>query len=507
MKRRSVQRAFENIRPDEEAKERMLRNILNSSEIPPAGKDKAIKMRKAWRFVLVAALIATLVGTVVVAEDLLRVPVKETAAFISNDGTIEFYLDINDEVIGEVIPEVKVVPHFFTGEEAKHVATVLFGDAEFYENDPSDLIVFSKDEIQQKIDRWKKYASEEALKDLFTENADDTEYITRALEVVNKFIYDYTKKYENAPSEIVHEPCRWAFRNSMEYMFPEEEWEKYDPSDKDFCEEIRVRVISNGVHYTFFAQQRDDETGRYNTFSAIIGRDISPYTIDKAIREAELCRTAEPTEEQLAAAKAKAESWLAQMQLGNWMVDECYVEFSGLGEKTEYRICVNAVPVFYGIPALRREQIAHVLDREEGKTYYYYTDANFEFAPNGELLFFHMYSPVDIVGSNYADQALSIDELMAIAKEKLVASSASNYGIYAALSNEIGCRITVRDVDYSLTRMTDEDTRDPFIYSLGASLSGDVEFYNMVSGQIVRVEENRVLLVLDAKNGDIVGRG
>ena len=30
MKRRSVQRAFENIRPDEEAKERMLRNILNS---------------------------------------------------------------------------------------------------------------------------------------------------------------------------------------------------------------------------------------------------------------------------------------------------------------------------------------------------------------------------------------------------------------------------------------------------------------------------------------------
>ena len=65
----------------------------------------------------------------------------------------------------------------------------------------------------------------------------------------------------------------------------------------------------------------------------------------------------------------------------------------------------------------------------------------------------------------------------------------------------------MRDVDYSLTRMTDEDTRDPFIYSLGASLSGDVEFYNMVSGQIVRVEENRVLLVLDAKNGDIVGRG
>ena len=31
MKRRSVQRAYEHIRPDDEARERMLQNILNSS--------------------------------------------------------------------------------------------------------------------------------------------------------------------------------------------------------------------------------------------------------------------------------------------------------------------------------------------------------------------------------------------------------------------------------------------------------------------------------------------
>lgn len=505
MKRRSVRRAYENIRPDEAARERMLRNILDSSEIPPAGKDKAIKMRKAWRFVLVAALIATLVGTVVVAENLLRVPVKETAAFTSNDGTIEFYLDINDEVIGEVIPEVKVVPHFFTGEEAKHVATVLFGDAEFYEDEAFDLVTFSKGEIQEKLDRWKKYASEDALKDLFTEHADEPEYISMALEAVNKFIDRYEALYENAPEEIVHTPCQWKLRNSIEYIYPEEEWEAHYSNDSN--EEINVRVIADGVHYTYGLGQRDNETFRVNNISALMGRDTSPYNIDEEIMNAELCRTAEPSDEQLTAAKAKAETWLSQMKLGNWQVDECYVETRGTGEQTEYRICVNAVPVFYGIPAMRREQIWALRGREEGKTYYYYTDVNFEFAPNGELLFFHMYSPVDIVGSSYADQALSIDELMEIAKEKMVASSASNYGIYAALSNEIGCRITVRDVDYSLTRMTDEDTRDPFIYSLGASLSGDVEFYNMVSGQIVRVEENRVLLVLDAKNGDIVGRG
>ena len=57
MKRRSVQRAYENIRPDEEAKSRMLRNILDSSEIPPAGKDDTMKHKK-MRLVLIAAIIA-----------------------------------------------------------------------------------------------------------------------------------------------------------------------------------------------------------------------------------------------------------------------------------------------------------------------------------------------------------------------------------------------------------------------------------------------------------------
>ena len=156
MKRRSVQRAFENVRPDEEARERMLQNILDSSEIPSAGKGKTIKVRKVWRFVLIAVLMAMLVGTVVIAEDLLRVPVKENAAFISNDGTIELYLNIDDEVIGEAIPEVRVVPHFFTGEEAKHVATVLFGDAQFYEDEAFDLVTFSKGEIQENLERWRK---------------------------------------------------------------------------------------------------------------------------------------------------------------------------------------------------------------------------------------------------------------------------------------------------------------------------------------------------------------
>lgn len=508
MKKRSVQKAYQNIRPDEEAKARMLQNILLSSEIPPAVKDKPMKTRKVWRYLLVAALIALLAGTVGVAAELRKVPVKETAAFTSADGTVEFYLDIDDEVTGEVVPMVEVVPHFFTGEDAKRVATVLFGDAQFYEEEPFETIKYSKGEIREKLDCWKKYASEEALKGIFPNKADEPTYIAQALRVVNQFIDEYTKRYETAPEKIAHTPCQWKLRNAIEYMYPESEWSQHDYSDNN--EEVSVRVITDGIHYTFRASQRDNESFRVNNISAVIGGDVSPFNIDEEIQYAELCRTDEPTEEQLAAAKAKAENWLSQMQLGNWMVDECYVESRGEGDNKIYYICVNAVPVFHGVPAIRREQIWALRGREEGKTYYYYTDAFFRFAPNGELLWFHMYSPVDIVNYNHETQAISIEELMEIAKQNLISSSASSFSYIPSVYEghcEVGCRITVTDIDYSLTRTTDEDTRKPFVYSLGASLSGSVEYYNKETGEILDLEENRIILVLDGMNGDFIGRG
>ena len=58
MKRRSVQHAYENIRPDEGAKQRMLNNILLSSEISPAGKDEVRMRRKMKPMVLVAIIVA-----------------------------------------------------------------------------------------------------------------------------------------------------------------------------------------------------------------------------------------------------------------------------------------------------------------------------------------------------------------------------------------------------------------------------------------------------------------
>ncbi|MBE6979570.1 MAG: hypothetical protein E7431_04265 [Ruminococcaceae bacterium] len=79
MKKRSVQRAYQNIRPDEESKARMLQNILLSSEIPPAGKDDTMKHKKMRPMVLVAIIAAAimLMGSAVVVMSLRDVKIGE----------------------------------------------------------------------------------------------------------------------------------------------------------------------------------------------------------------------------------------------------------------------------------------------------------------------------------------------------------------------------------------------------------------------------------------------
>jgi hypothetical protein len=51
------------------------------------------------------------------------------------------------------------------------------------------------------------------------------------------------------------------------------------------------------------------------------------------------------------------------------------------------------------------------------------------------------------------------------------------------------------------------DDRKPFVYSLGVSLSGSVEYYDKDTGEVIDYEENRILLVLDGEDGSFVSRG
>ena len=97
MKRRSVVRAYENICPDEEARERMLKNILLSSEIPPAGKDERLMKKKMRPMMLVAIIAAAimLMGSAVVVMTLQDLKIGE------HSYKEESYIDDLENNVGE----------------------------------------------------------------------------------------------------------------------------------------------------------------------------------------------------------------------------------------------------------------------------------------------------------------------------------------------------------------------------------------------------------------------
>ena len=140
MKRRSVQHAYENIRPDEGAKQRMLNNILLSSEISPAGKDEVRMRRKMKPMVLVAIIVAMvmLMGCAVVLYRLQDMKIGEFTyhedPYVDDFGnTVE-----PTEIVRDVIslqgvansPGMLAAKEWLEFEESYPVDGQLIGDAE-----------------------------------------------------------------------------------------------------------------------------------------------------------------------------------------------------------------------------------------------------------------------------------------------------------------------------------------------------------------------------------------
>lgn len=97
MKNNSVHQAYQNIRPDEEAKVRMLNCILASSEIPPAGKDER-KMRRKMKPLMIAAILALMIIMMGCAVVALRLPDLKISEIVFGKGEI---LDADGNVLRE----------------------------------------------------------------------------------------------------------------------------------------------------------------------------------------------------------------------------------------------------------------------------------------------------------------------------------------------------------------------------------------------------------------------
>lgn len=437
------------------------------------------------------------------ANDLLQnnYSINYTNSFSSTDKSVDFEIDVNKEILTSDMPVIEVVPHYLSSADANRVAVALFGETDFYEAEPMLSSNFTKAEIQEKINRWSQYTNETSIYELYGDVGDAADIVS----VVKSFIVDYTELYESASDENLHKKCQWQFKKESCYLLSEEELSGLNlENDND---SIQATVKVGNVRYIFNASTRNKKDYKLNNVSVSLYDGLSPNMIDERIFQAKLCRTQEPSEAQISSIKEKAEGILAQMGLGDWLIDECYVNTSYFGSIPEYKVCLNAVLVLEGVKSSRRPQLNNLKSEEVYASNYYISDVKFEFSANGDLVSFKMYSPVDIkeiVNGNA--RVLSISELMEKATTYLALSDIYTYGFAAvdSIDEEVGCKVSIANIEYGLSRVKVPNTDESYYYVPAITLEGNIEYYGKQSGNVFYFSESTPLLILNCVDGSVI---
>ena len=395
------------------------------------------------------------------------------------------------------------------------VAYALLGDQVFYDARMDFDPQFTKEEIQKKISRWSQYTSEEAIIDLYGESRQGF------VDKVKGFIEEYTHMMETAPVESTRNVCEWKFQKASFYSVPYDEAIQKDTSKDN--DKLVADVVINGVPYRYTAVTRNQEDFKLNSISLRVTPGKSPSSLDKRIFEAMLCRTEKPTEKQVEAIKGKAEKILSEIGLGEWVIDSCNLVSTAYGAAEEYCIQISAVPAFEGTPALRQPPIQNITGTESYASNYYLSDAQFRFTGNGELLDFHLESPVEIKNTNNVGlSAMELPALMAQAKEYFTLSDRENYGMNQEMlqyaeeesGEQIFCDVKITEMQCGLVRIKAENQENSFCYVPAIILSGSIDYVGSESGNVYEASGETMfgqrtipLLALNALDGSRIMLG
>ena len=426
--------------------------------------------------------------------------VQISEVFTSTDKTAEYTVNINGTVTTGTLPVVEVVPHYLTGEEVQNVATVLFGNAEFYKKPhEAEKQDYSKAQLQQKLDLLTPLASEEAVKELY--GIMDEEVLNN----VRADIQKYTVQMESAQEKNPLSPCGWNFTDESDY---------FESTNGDQI--IFATVTHNGVNYNIYALTRDKNDYKQNIIT--VNLDYSWY--EEAAVRASLCRTEKPSEEQLYALEMKAQEMLNQMELGQWQVCGAEIAANIVGETAEYTVTVNAAPVLNGTPVIYGQNISDQTSNDANASNYQMTSATFVFSANGDLITFELISPIEISKVvNESVATLSASELMENAKSHLsLYGVTSGFGIpYDVIDGwqthygePFSCKLEINEMKYGLARVKVPDNDFHYYYIPVMVLYSSVDFYGQNTNTLYyRSEdlfESRVqdLIWINAVDGSII---
>ena len=396
--------------------------------------------------------------------------------FTSTDGSVHFTIDINKEIAADVNQVIEVAPHRLTEDDIRRVAKVLLGDVDFYERRSSTNPQYSKAQYQQMISRLSAYSNREALTNLMGVSGADT-----YLEYVQKFIESWTRKYETAPTEDPRIPCDWTLKKERHYNDNEVEIGKRTVADDS--DVLYVNAEKNGIEYIYSVITKDDDGYKVNRLNLNLTEGLGLYPVDMAIYRSMLCRTEEPTAEQIDTANIKVQDLLSKMELGQWQISETTVEAKQIDDITEYTIHITAVPNLNGVPAIYGQSAGNLQNAYDAT--YFMTYAEFILSANGDIVYFNLDSPLEIIDTRNENVAtLSVAELMKSCIQHLSFSDADAYGLPTDVREEIEnvseqnllCQVAISDVEYVLGRVKKPDSDDHYYYIPIMVLNGIVNY-------------------------------
>lgn len=421
-----------------------------------------------------------------------------TDTFMNSDNSVEFELAIDETFANTNMPVVEIVPHYLTESDAKRVAEVLFENASFYEARPLLSETYSKDELLEKIKRWSEYTSPDAVQELLGRDG------TSTAELVQLFIEDYTLMSETASEDPIVGQCQWQFKKSSFYTVSAEEASQRDISNDN--DQISAEVKVGDISYKYNVSKRNLPDYKLNNISAYLDAGTSPDSIDSAIFRSWLCRTEQPTQDQIYNVQLKAEQMLAELGLGQWQVDQCFVETKYFGDDAEYTIVVTAVPVLNGVSAIRQPQISNLNLEEAYASNYYLTDVRFEFSADGRLVEFWLESPIEVkevINENVA--VMSFDDLVQQLRNLLALRDSEEFDLPAmedAAGEKIKCTVRIDHMEYGLSRVKVPDTDESYYYVPSVLFSGSKLYYGEESGTVYfESAESEPLVALNAVDG------
>lgn len=446
------------------------------------------------------------VGEISVPVEATEQQLTANETFTNADGTAQFTMDIDQYLRVEPLPIVEVVPWDITGEDVERVARAFFPEAVFYERTKQSDPVFTRDQLQYMIGLLNELDTE-GLKELYGYTDQDT------LNHVGRYIQMYTQMLDKTPEGEFREPFEdWIFRR-----------EDYHADHYDGNRNLAATTEVDGIHYWVYSIIREKGDYKYNRIFVDLGEGgVGPH-YEKDLLRAKLCRTAEPTQDQIDEAVKKAQDILDRMELGQWKVSgwKVHVDEGGAymgGHAPEYEIEVRAVPVVAGIPALDGQRIYDFQSEEKEASNYMTTGAYFLFSADGTPVYFDLTAPIrEVRVVEEVAQVLPVREMLDDAQEYLgqldpgggIGIPYGNEAFFLMYGETAAGRIRVSDLEYGLARKKVPGKEFHYYYVPTLVFYGGSEYYGEDSGVLLAASSQfgdgiADILWLDATTGTMI---